>query len=131
MAEVKAIIFDCFGVLVDMTGKLNNDLIKFIEKDIKPKYRLAILSNTTPSVIERVLPKETRKLFDEIIVSGEVGYSKPDPEIFKYTLSLLQVVAHEAIFIDDTPEYVWAAKRLGVEAFTYVDLENLRKQLKP
>lgn len=40
--------------------------------------------------------------FDVIIDSHHVGFSKPDPAIFRHALSLLKVEPHEAVFVGDS-----------------------------
>ena len=40
-------------------------------------------------------------MFDAIVISGEVGMRKPEPEIFAHALELLGVAADETVFVDD------------------------------
>jgi epoxide hydrolase-like predicted phosphatase len=56
-------------------------------------------------------------LFDAVIDSSEVGMRKPDPAIFALALRALGGVAPEhAVFLDDFPGNVAAARRLGMHA---------------
>jgi epoxide hydrolase-like predicted phosphatase len=55
------------------------------------------------------------ELFDAVIDSSEVGVRKPDPAIFSLALRELGGVAPEhAVFLDDFPGNVEAARRLGM-----------------
>ena len=48
---------------------------------------------------------ETTKIkpyFDHVIISGEVGISKPDPRIYEYTCKLANIDTSESLFIGDT-----------------------------
>jgi epoxide hydrolase-like predicted phosphatase len=57
------------------------------------------------------------ELFDAVIDSSEVGVRKPDPAIFALALRELGGVAPEhAVFLDDFPGNVAAARRLGMQA---------------
>ena len=70
-------------------------------------------------------------LFEDIIVSGEEGVAKPDPEIFEV---LEDRVSHRAglddcIFIDDSPVNVQAAAETGLDAVHFTGPEHLREDL--
>jgi 2-haloacid dehalogenase len=70
-------------------------------------------------------------LFEDIIVSGEEGVAKPDPEIFEV---LEERVSHRAglddcIFIDDSPVNVQAAAETGLDAVHFTSPEHLREDL--
>ena len=41
------------------------------------------------------------QMFDAVVISGEVGMRKPEPEIFAHVLELLGVRAEETVFVDD------------------------------
>jgi putative hydrolase of the HAD superfamily len=75
------------------------------------------------------------ELFDAVIDSSEVGVRKPDPAIFSLALRELGGIAPEdAIFLDDFPGNVAAARRLGmrgvlVEADPRGALEELERLL--
>ncbi|EAQ00307.1 Haloacid dehalogenase-like hydrolase [Janibacter sp. HTCC2649] len=70
-------------------------------------------------------------LFEDIIVSGEEGVAKPDPEIFEI---LEERMSHlggldDCIFIDDSLANVEAAQEAGLDAIHFTDPENLRQDL--
>ena len=68
---------------------------------------LGIVSNTgrTPGVIlRRVLElHDLLRHFSVVSYSDEVGYRKPDAEIFRRTLAALGIEAHEAAHVGDNP----------------------------
>lgn len=71
------------------------------------------------------------ELFEDIIVSGEEGVAKPDPEIFEV---LEERVRHRAglddcIFIDDSPANVAAALETGIDAVHFTGADHLREDL--
>ena len=53
-------------------------------------------------------------LFDAVVISGEVGMRKPEPEIFRYTLGLLGAEPAEAVFVDDLPFNIQGAADVGI-----------------
>ena len=52
-------------------------------------------------------------MFDQVVISGEVGMRKPEPEIFHYTARLVQAPPRQCVFVDDLAHNVAAAARLG------------------
>lgn len=53
-------------------------------------------------------------LFDVVVISGEVGLRKPDPEIFQLTADRLGLPPAACVFVDDHPANVRAAERVGM-----------------
>src|SRR5262249_43191015 len=96
------------------------------------KYRLALLSNTDPihvaymeSAYEffRYVPQPAR------IYSNVHGASKPNPVLYAAALKASRVKASEAVYIDDVPAYVDAARGLGLAGIQYQSPESLRADL--
>ncbi len=83
------------------------------------RYRLGLVSNFdhTPTVY-RILERErVRDLFQEILISAEVGWRKPRPEIFQIAMDRMQLEPAEALFIGDSLEIdVAGAKQIGMDA---------------
>jgi len=83
------------------------------------KYKIGIVSNfahpTTP--LKKTLERfDIAKYFDALIISGEVGWRKPSPKIFKKALQALNVKASETVFIGDSPHHdIEGAKKIGMK----------------
>ena len=73
---------------------------------LRPRYRLAVVSNFDhgPTVGMALESQGIRQRFEAIVVSADVGWRKPRPEIFAEALHLLRLGPEEAIFVGDTPE---------------------------
>ena len=71
----------------------------------------ALLSNSWG---HEYLRDEWDILFDAVVISGEVGMRKPDPEIFDYTLRRLGRRPREAVFVDDMEPNVRGAAAVGL-----------------
>lgn len=61
--------------------------------------------------------------------SCELLTAKPDPAIYTHTLDKLGVAAHEAIFVDDIPANIAAARALGIDAIQFTNVQQLRLDL--
>ncbi|WP_018155719.1 HAD family hydrolase [Demetria terragena] len=71
-------------------------------------------------------------LFHDIVVSGEEGVAKPDPEIFDVLEGRLRHLGglEDSIFIDDSETNVLAAERLGMDAIHFTGPGHLREDLR-
>lgn len=67
--------------------------------------------------------------FDGIVISGEVGSAKPDARIFEHLIARYAVEPSRTIFIDDSPDNVEVAGRLGFMAIRFRDPVSLRQEL--
>ncbi len=58
---------------------------------IKSKYKVAVVTNGIKEVqMSRILNSGIADYIDEIVISDEIGTSKPDPGIFEYALGKLR-----------------------------------------
>jgi epoxide hydrolase-like predicted phosphatase len=99
--------------------QLDLALVDFL-RSLRPRFRTALLSNAWDD-LRQVVEERWRiaDAFDEIVISAEVGLAKPDARIFTLTLSRLGVLPSEAIFVDDFPENVEAARRVGLQTVLF------------
>lgn len=65
----------------------------------------------------------------DVIVSGEVGLAKPDPEIFRYALDRFDLEAGSTIMIDDTQVNLDSAAEVGLSTILFTSAEQLRADL--
>lgn len=68
-------------------------------------------------------------LFDEIVVSGEVGVIKPDHEIYGVLVERTGLNPATTVFIDDSSANVRAADALGFRGVLFEGAEGLRGDL--
>lgn len=69
------------------------------------------------------------QLIDRYVVSGAEGLVKPDPRLFQVLLDRYGLQAGDCTFIDDNPDNVDAARRLGMEGIVFGGADDLRKHL--
>jgi 2-haloacid dehalogenase len=92
-----------------------------------PTYVLSNASaETWPHGVER-FPFLDR--FDGVLLSGEVGVAKPDPEIFDELCRRFGLRPESTIFIDDRADNVDAARALGFTAHHFSTAAGLRSEL--
>lgn len=79
-------------------------------------YSLGLVSNAPAEATETVAALGLSKYLDSVTVSGVVGYSKPNPEIFRIALKALSVGPEEAVHVGDLYEAdVRGARNAGIE----------------
>jgi putative hydrolase of the HAD superfamily len=82
--------------------------------------RTAFLSNSGPEVMARVRAHwPLEGLFDAVIISCEVGLSKPDPRIYELCLDRLGLPAPQALFVDDRADNIEGAVRVGLRTLQF------------
>jgi putative hydrolase of the HAD superfamily len=60
-------------------------------------------------------------LFDAVVISGECGMRKPEPEIFQHAADLLGLPPEQCIFIDDIEANITAAQACGMTGVHHVE----------
>jgi epoxide hydrolase-like predicted phosphatase len=64
---------------------------------------------------------DLREVFDELVISGEVGLRKPDPEIYLLTAGRMGLEPERCAFVDDLDRNVEAARTLGMFGVVHRD----------
>lgn len=100
------------------------ELANFL-RDLRPRYRTAILSNAWPGA-RRALAERwgLADAVDEMIISAEEGVAKPDAAIYRLAVRRLGVGLHEAVFVDDMAVNVEAARALGMHGVQFWSREQ-------
>ncbi len=78
--------------------------------------RLALVSNFDhPPYVRAVLAQhKLDRLFDAVVISGDVGVKKPDPEIFAVALDATDLKGREVVYVGDTDDDVKGALAAGL-----------------
>lgn len=86
---------------------------------LREHARLAALTNTNAIHQREYLVRYAPELghFEQVFASHELGLRKPEPECFGAVLEQLGIAPRHAVFVDDHPENVDAARSVGLDAF--------------
>lgn len=123
-AEVKSRYYD--------TDVLNVNAISWV-KELKDsgKYKIGLLSNVGHGWLDNFLRQNGMSdLFDEIILSSEVGIVKPSPEIFKLIAEKLKTDPRECIMVDDMIQNIEGAEVIGMQGIVFGSIEQAKSELK-
>jgi len=101
-------------------------------KKLKDNHNIYLLSNTNAIHINAFKEQLGDKkwlafceLFDKMYLSHELGLRKPDVKIFEYILKEQKLKAEEVFFIDDSPQHIAGAKKLGIHSHHLLDNEDV------
>lgn len=68
-------------------------------------------------------------VFEGTVVSCQVGFIKPEPEIYQYLLTEYVLDPEETVFIDDTAANVDAAHAFGIAGIIFTTLEQCARDM--
>lgn len=98
--------------------RLNNDMIALITT-LKQQHRVVCGTNTIAAHYAHHLEYGEYDVFDAVYASHLLGIAKPSPHFYHQILTEEQVPASQAIFVDDTPKNVEAARQVGIHAIHF------------
>jgi len=98
---------------------------------LKRHYPLYLISNTNELHFNHI--KKHYKIlrhFKKLFPSHEMGYRKPEVEIYKAALKRAGFKPQEAIFIDDVKDFIRGAERAGMRVVRFRHKQQLIRDLK-
>jgi putative hydrolase of the HAD superfamily len=115
-------------IFAGMTAE--EDMMEAVVLARQAGYQTALLSNSWGLDL---YPRDRfPDMFDVVVISGEVGLRKPDPDIFTLTTEKLGREADRCVFVDDHPGHLKAAVDAGMTTVlhrtpkeTIAELEDL------
>jgi putative hydrolase of the HAD superfamily len=99
---------------------------------LKAQYdlRIAVVSNEARELnTHRISKFKLDGFVDSFISSCFVHIRKPDEDMFRLALDIIQAPAPQVVYIEDTPMYVRIAEGLGIRSILHTDLESTREKL--
>ncbi len=112
---------------------INQDTINIVNA-IKRHVKVAIITNgTTQRQKAKIMNTHLNHYFDTIMISEEVGLTKPDKRIFELALNQLNVQPEEALFIgDDLEKDIGGCQNAGMKGVWFNPRMNKNEtEIKP
>ncbi len=103
-----------------------------LSAELKQKgYNLFLLSNTDELHFPYIKEKfPAVNIFDNgLMLSYQLGYTKPEKEIYEKALSIYNLNPNETVFIDDREENILAANNFGLKGIVHKDYKETYKKL--
>ena len=118
---------------ISMRENLNQPVEGTIEivKALKGKYQLILLSDHVKGWMEYIQERnQDIKIFDQVILSYELGSLKSDEKTFMEVVKQINIVPNETIFIDDNEKNVKMAEKVGICGIVFKNAKQLKEELK-
>ena len=97
---------------------------------LEPRFQLAVISNFDGRLRMILEQLGISKFFPHVFISSEIGADKPDPEIFRRALKVIQFAPNEVLHVGDDPERDWkAATSAGLTIFKLERGKNSMRDL--
>jgi len=109
--------------------KINRELVGFFPILRKQGYKIAIFSNNTAELRQKLIDKKIIDLVDEVVISAEIGFQKPGKDAFTILFQKLSLRPEEVIFIDDAPKSLETAEEIGYTPILFEGNDKLKKDL--
>ena len=122
-ARAEGCAFEVQGVLDDWMHILRprRRMQELVQKLKSHGYCVYYLSNIPEDVLDLLMERDMKGLFDGGVASCEVHINKPDPRIYQALLDKYGLKAKESVFIDDRLDNIQAAFQLG---FTGIQMKD-------
>ena len=105
--------------------------VTWLLERLKTRYHLLVLSNT--NVLHDEYVRRTWPSFGVVrqwIMSYQIGYRKPEPEMYQFALQQADAPPHATVYVDDLEENVSAARDLGIPSIHFTDGLKLEQELR-
>jgi len=128
------------------SNSLVEDFKKFIFSSVRPfldvitliqdyrkkgNLKIILLSNEGAEIAKDRFKQfpQISEFSDAYVVSGFVGYRKPDPRIYQLALSVAQEKGEEILYIDDRDSNLEPAKHFGIQTLSHRSFEATKEAL--
>ena len=120
--EYKQAIDAFYGRFLEMIEGTYKENVNLALQLKKQGYSIYLLSNFPGDQFEKYrLQNSYIDMFDDRIISGDVGLAKPDKKIYELAVQKFSLIPEESLFIDDKIENTTSAEKLGIKT---IHLEN-------
>jgi putative hydrolase of the HAD superfamily len=112
-------------------SKPDPEMIELVAQ-LKPRYglKIAVVNNEARELnAYRIRQFRLDGFVDSFISSCYVHFRKPDAEIFRLALDIVQAPAQQVVYIENTPMFVQIAEGLGIRSILHTDYRSTCAQL--
>ena len=106
---------------------LDREMIRAVRAARAAGIRTALLSNSWG--VEYYPHDLLEELFEQIVISGQVGLRKPDPAIFEMAIERIGLPASDCLFVDDLHHNIEAAEEAGLRGVLHEEASGTIPEL--
>lgn len=108
---------------------IDGEVLQLVDELRAAGYKTGLLSNNTAEGAAEIRRSELPAHFDAVVVSAEIGFSKPDPRAFQILAQRLGVDVTELVYTDDTARSLERAGEAGYHPILFTGAAALRQAL--
>lgn len=99
--------------------------------ELHAQYPIYALTDNVHEIVDYLKRKyDFWNKFHGAVVSAEVGYLKPSPEIYQHLLERYQLEPSHTVFLDDVLHNVEGARAAGMHAIQFKTAQQCREELR-
>ena len=104
--------------------------VRGVLEELQPRFKLAVISNFDGRLRLILQHLGISKFFSNVFISSELGADKPDPEIYRRALRLMNLKPNEVLHVGDDSERDWeAGSAAGLSIFRLDRQKNSLRDL--
>ncbi|MCC7552452.1 HAD-IA family hydrolase [Candidatus Micrarchaeota archaeon] len=107
---------------------INYELLELVDK-LKYDYKIGIISNLPKLHFEINKERDIFSHFDFAVLSCDVGFIKPQKEIFDLAIKKLNLTTEDCIFIDDRTEHLETPLKMGFQVINFKNNNQFIEEL--
>jgi putative hydrolase of the HAD superfamily len=117
------------GLVDRMFGHIRSDdaMVEAVRRARGQGIRTGLISNSMGA--GRYDRSTFPQLFDGVVISGDEGMHKPQPEIFRLGAERIGLAPEQCVFVDDLRENCEGAERVGMTAVLHRGAERTLPEL--
>ena len=129
--EYKEAIDAFYGRFLEMIEGTYKENVNLALQLKKQGYSIYLLSNFPGDQFEKYrLQNSYIDMFDDRIISGDVGLAKPDKKIYELAVQKFSLIPEESLFIDDKIENIKGAEKVGIQTIHLEQSKDLKNLIK-
>lgn len=122
-SEIKSFSSEFFGGDI-----IDRSLVEYI-RSLRGTFHTGLISNAWSGLREFITKEKLIDIFDTVVISAEVGMTKPEARIYEIALEQAKVKANEAVFVDDMKVNIEACEKVGMKGVIFKDPQETMDQL--
>lgn len=107
----------------------NKGLVALFPEFRKQGLKIGILSNATTQLRKWLDEEGITPLVDVLVISGEIGFQKPQKEAFAVLFERLGLRPEQVVFVDDSAKSLETAGDIGYTPVLFKNNDQLKKDL--
>lgn len=110
---------------------VNKKLFEII-RSLKKNYKVAVCSSSGAVFVRDIFKKSgfvLEDLFDDVVISSEVGLLKPNPQICTLCAERMSLRPEECVFIDDRVDNIRSAESVGMTGYVFSNTASFEQWL--